>query len=185
MERTLASLDFADSELTAVDSAHSPLLEPLKDDPVRPEPEQPTSASHPTVEAKTTTDSSNLPARNRNADEKDVYRPATTTDTHMVEAPLLICPHWLSAPLLNWGWQRCGHDGSHGRFVHEEIPGVPAEALECAFYRQRGKCRKHRCPLEHRPTLHGLAAELPPRSAGNRQSRERASSAARSRTARR
>lgn len=185
MERSLASLDFADSELTTVDSPRSLLLEPLKDDQVRPEPERPMSANHPAFETKTNTDSSNLPARNRNADEKDVYRPATPTDTHMIEPPLLICPHWLSAPLLNWGWQRCGHDDSHGRFVHEEIPGVPAEALECAFYRQRGECRKIRCPLEHRTTLHGLAAELPPRSAGKRQWREGASSTARGRTARR
>lgn len=79
---------------------------------------------------------------------------------------MIICPYWVTAPILKWKESPCPSDGDHGRYLHRRVPGLPAEALECAFYR-RGGCKNSRCGLEHQPTLHGQVAELPrPRGEG-------------------
>lgn len=74
---------------------------------------------------------------------------------------VMVCPYWVTAPLLGWSRPRCGYDGDHDNLVHRKPPRVPVEPLECHFWNRRSCNRAIRCKLAHYRTLHGCVADPP------------------------
>ncbi|KAF3763940.1 hypothetical protein M406DRAFT_75165 [Cryphonectria parasitica EP155] len=108
------------------------------------------------------------PANAEKTNDTKPIAPRTIKPKDHSNNQVLICPYWVSAPLLGWTRLGCGHNGDHGLFVHRKIQGLPMEPLECAFHHQR-KCRNgESCPLVHGPTLHGCIADLPKREPSKR-----------------
>jgi hypothetical protein len=64
----------------------------------------------------------------------------------------LICPFWVTYGTM------CAKTCP---FRHKIVPGLPAEKLECWFWRVRGRCQKlENCEFEHRDTLHGIQKKV-------------------------
>lgn len=117
--------------------------------------DNPSAAKLTTPEPRTTRSSVNI-------GKSHTGTPPTASEPNGANSRALICPWWVTGSRLLWTSR--AKDGSncvHGNFVHRKLPGLPMEALECAFFAHKGYCKFKQCKLEHYRTLHHCIASFP------------------------